>query len=120
MKHHDPQWLLDLLDGLQFIPDSVYRAYVLEHAELKPSSDSKVDKLSWNGYSQDSRLLMDAVNHLETISAQISAIGGGKYHPEYINPPNTIVDEGKHVKATPGMKPDEMLNMFKKALIVNK
>lgn len=114
LRRYEPQHLTELLEGLVMIPESLYRAHVLEHTTFDPPKHGDgSQRLSWHGYSQDSRLLLDIDNRLELIGAQLTAMAGGKAKPSFIDPPNA---PDKRVRARPGMNAAQMLDLFRSAL----
>lgn len=109
---------MDLLEGLEGIPDSQYRASVFKNIPLdaRNSKSKERERLSWQGYSQDTRLLLDISNKLELLSHQVNALGGGKNHEmQFIDPPNAPDKPTGVAKAKPGMKPGEMVDWLRTA-----
>ena len=70
MRECQPQFLLDLLDGLELVDDSLYREWVLNHPNHDAASASRKDekmRLSYHGYTQETMLLADMRNMLAAI-----------------------------------------------------
>lgn len=83
-----PTSLENLFDGLMFNPDSLYRAWLLEHEPPDMPSRDKEHGYSWLGWSQDSMLRLDERNLLETIRVTVARIAGDKKsQPRFAYPP---------------------------------
>lgn len=65
----EPSRVLDLIDGLLYRPDSVYRAqYLNDHPQEKdPARDPRL--LGYLGWSQDTRVLLGIHNVLTVLTA---------------------------------------------------
>lgn len=62
--------MIDLLDGLELVDDSLYREWVLNHPAADMSSTRRKDekmRLSYHGYTQETMLLADMRNMLAAI-----------------------------------------------------
>ena len=63
MHAYDPNFLCDLLDGLEAIPDSQWRAWLLEHDGAGGGSGSSERlQLGWLGFGQSEMLLLQLQN----------------------------------------------------------
>ena len=114
IRESGPQYCMDLLDGLECIPGSLYRAYVLDHTDIKVKDSGERRKLGWLDYSQDSRLLLDIRNTLEIIRMFLASMGGSKSEADMVLPPN-CVESGKRtvVKADGSDSADGILNTYR-------
>lgn len=92
-------FLCDLLDGLEGVPGSLYRAWVLEHEKpVKGSKRAGRLKLGWLGYDQSEMLLLNVANSVEAIRCVVTNRGGGKAKPEIVLPPGADdVNRKNHV-----------------------
>lgn len=70
MRECQPQFLLDLLDGLELVDDSLYREWMLNHPNPDAASTGRKDegmRLSYHGYTQETMLLADMRNMMAAI-----------------------------------------------------
>ena len=86
---YDPNFLCDLLDGLEAIPDSQWRAWLLEHDGAGGGSGSSERlQLGWLGFGQSEMLLLQLQNTLDSLrSLAVSHWSGKKVGFEPILPP---------------------------------
>lgn len=71
------------------VPESLYRASRLhEMPESERKQDSGGGELSWQGFGQDSMMLMDVRNLLEALLAVESAKAGGHPETHMLKPPH--------------------------------
>ena len=91
MKVDEPVWLCALLDGLEGVDGSLYRAYMMEHHPL-PASDSKeTPRLSYVTYGQSQMLMLDMANTLDVLRVMLAwMMGDKKIKPRPINPPGVV------------------------------
>ena len=91
MKVDEPVWLCALLDGLEGVDGSLYRAYMMEHHPL-PASDSKeTPRLSYVTYGQSQMLMLDMANTLDVLRVMLARMmGDKKIKPRPINPPGVV------------------------------
>ena len=91
LKRYGPSFLCDLLDGLEAVSGSLYRAWMMEHeppAREGSTGGRSTLRLDWLGYDQDSMLVMDIGNTLEAIRTMLASyMGGRKTKPNLILPP---------------------------------
>lgn len=65
----DPSRVLDLIDGLLYRPDSVYRAQYLNDHPQEPDPARDPRMLGYLGWSQDTRVLLGIHNVLTVLVA---------------------------------------------------
>jgi len=106
LKRYDPNFLCDLLDGLEGVPESLYRAWTLEHDDRAVGRLRRRDggplRLEWNGFGQTQMLLLDLQNTLDAVRVMLASHWSGKKRePRLILPPGADVPESRssHVDA---------------------
>lgn len=89
----NPTTLTYLWDGLGVYPDSLYRAWKLEHDstadDVVTKSDGEKFSLQWFGFSQDSTLLLDVRNTLHSWFMSHTVKPGQKPTLNLIQPPGS-------------------------------
>lgn len=75
-----------LLDGLDAMPESLTRAWRLDH-EPPTTPTGTTGRLNRYGFGQDSSLLLNIVNQLDALTCMVGALGGAKMKPQPIPPP---------------------------------
>lgn len=106
MRSYDPNFLADLLDGLEAVPDSLYRAWMLEHDSGTGSAGSERRRrmqLGWLGFDQSQLLLLSVRNTLDSIQSMLATHWSGrKSEPDPVLPPGADDAHGspRHVDAT--------------------
>lgn len=89
----DPAFLCDLLDGLLSVDGSLYRAWTLQHSPI-PVSGKQRDRLrlGYLGWGQSQMLMLELVNGMDRLNANVARLGGAKTKPQPILPPG-VPDE---------------------------
>lgn len=112
---YGPSFLCDLLDGLEGIDGSLYRAWMLQHGPKPDKGDKRHRKrrLGYLSYSQDSSLLLDMANTLESLRVMLAKYMGDKNaKPDMILPPGAEDDGGKRSLNTSGMSIAQISGML--------
>lgn len=115
MRVYGPSFLCDLLDGLEGIDGSLYRAWVLQHGPKPDKGSARRGKrrLGYLSYSQDSSLLLDMANTLESLRVMLAKYMGDKNaKPDMILPPGSEDDGGKRSMNTSGMSIAQISGML--------
>lgn len=84
----------DLLDGLEAVSESQYRAWLLEHCRTMRASNGAGERLHLGYLHWDERtmLLLDMANSLDRLNANVIRLGGGKAKSRPILPPGPEKD----------------------------
>lgn len=112
---YGPSFLCDLLDGLEGIDGSLYRAWMLQHGPKPDKGDKRHRKrrLGYLSYSQDSSLLLDMANTLESVRVMLAKYMGDKNaKPDMILPPGADDGGAKRSMSTSGMSLAEISGML--------
>lgn len=92
MGRMEPSWLCDLLDGLEGVDGSLYRAWMAEHHPLPREDAACFSRLSYLTYGQSQMLMLSMTNQLEMIRVMIARMmGDKKSKPQSVYPPGTVV-----------------------------
>lgn len=114
LREFEPSYVSNLLDGLEGVDGSLYRAWSLDRNPPKPGGDGKQDRrLQWLSYSQDSTLLLEIRNLLELLRVMFARyMGDRKSKPEFALPPGSPVqaDEQSRTVSTSGMSIRQIFN----------
>lgn len=88
MGRMEPSWLCDLLDGLEGVDGSLYRAWMAEHHPLLREDAKSMPRLSYLTYGQSQMLMLSMTNQLEMIRVMIARMmGDKKSKPQPVYPP---------------------------------
>ena len=119
IKRYEPSYLCDLLDGLEGIDGSMYRAWLLQYEPVDENDKSERGKrrLSYLSFSQDSALFLEMANTLETLRVMLALyMGDKKAQPDLILPPGVDaidgVDATKRSMSTAGMSISQISGML--------
>lgn len=115
MRVYGPSFLCDLLDGLEGIDGSLYRAWILQHGPKPDKGSVRRGKrrLGYLSYSQDSSLLLDMANTLESLRVMLAKYMGDKTaKPDMILPPGAEDDGDKRSMNTSGMSIAQISGML--------
>lgn len=92
MGRMEPSWLCDLLDGLEGVDGSLYRAWMAEHHPLLREDAKSMPRLSYLTYGQSQMLMLSMTNQLEMIRVMIARMmGDQEVEAAAVYPPGTVV-----------------------------
>lgn len=81
---------------MESIPESQYRAWVLEHTPTPDDGKPHTRQLDYTGWGQPQMLMLDMRNLLETIHIIVARLAGDeKTEPDFISPPGVDVKPGQ-------------------------
>lgn len=114
--------MCDLMDALEAIDGSLYRAWMAEHEPL-PDLDSERGQrraLSYVSWSQSQMLLLELANSVETLRVTVTrALGDRKSKPVLLYPPGSDSGGTSEKKpsafSTAGMSFDDITGMLSAA-----
>ena len=93
----DPSYVCDLLDGLEGIDGSLYRAWQLEHYQSDGESDGGGRRtLSYVSWTQSQMILLELSNNMEAVRTMLARVlGDRKAQPNMLLPPGVEPVEEK-------------------------
>lgn len=74
----EPAFLCDLLDGLEGIPESQYRAFMLEHHPVEADVTDDTARLGYMGWGTGMMLDLDMRNRMEAIRVMLARLLGDR------------------------------------------